>query len=76
MGTTFNDCQLISWVLIHHLYMVQIETWCYHQNQERISIIKSWHQERHSAIDENKLNCHTIRYRFDIWEPSNTASVW
>jgi len=28
-----------SWVLIRHLHVIQIETWCYHQGEERISII-------------------------------------
>jgi len=32
---------------------MQIETWCYHQGEERISIIKIWHQEGHPANGNN-----------------------
>jgi len=46
-----------SWILMHHLYLVQIETWCYHQGEERISIIKSRCQEGHPA-NESKQNCY------------------
>jgi len=41
-----------KWVLIRHLYMLQIETWCYHQGEERISIIQSWRQEGHLEINK------------------------
>jgi len=32
-----------------YFYGVQIETWCYYRDEERISIIKSWRQEGHTA---------------------------
>jgi len=41
---------------------VQIEFWCYHQGEERISIIKSWSQEGQPG-NENKQNCHITRCR-------------
>jgi len=52
-----------SWVLIRHLYAVQIETWCHDQGEERI-IIKSWRQEEHPA-NRNKKNCHITRCHVD-----------
>jgi len=32
-------------MFFRHLYVVQIETWCYNQDEERISIFKSWRQK-------------------------------
>jgi len=70
-----NKTSITKPTLDPHLYMMQIETWCYYQGEERISIIKSWGQERH-PVNENKQNCYITGCHFDNWEPSNTASVW
>jgi len=51
-----------------------ISSWYYHQCEDRICIIKSWHQEGHPT-NGNWQNCHITRCRFDTCEPSNTASV-
>jgi len=43
-----------SWVLIRHVYVVQIETWFYHQDEMRI-IEKSWrHGKRIQTMQINK----------------------
>jgi len=47
------DCHLL--VLDHHLYVVQIDIWCYHQGEELISNIKNWCQEGHQANEKKQL---------------------
>jgi len=55
-----------SGVLIRHLYVMQIKTWCFHQGEEWISIIKHWRQEGHS-VNRNKQSYHITRCRLTSW---------
>jgi len=41
------------WFLIHHLYTVQIETWCYHQGEE--------HYQEYSLKRISILDCVLIK---------------
>jgi len=45
-----------SWLVIRHLYVMQIKTWFHHQRKECISTVNSWCQEGHLA-NGNKQNC-------------------
>jgi len=62
----FTYSSATSWVLIHHLYVVHIETWCYQQGYEHNSIIKTWRHEGHPAIGNKHKTDRSFEMSFDI----------